>query len=653
METPSQAPQNKLSKTAPLARKLQKILNTSYDDAPTQEALTSLSGFYTSNTVTSRRTLRGDLEKRAALVNRQFLNALGTVNQQLSAIEMDIKMMNATCLEMEMQLEQANQATAPLMKHAQELNAKRHVFRKTIVEALLSRFTLSDAQVSVLTSSKDAVGPEYFEALKRLQQINDDCKALLITDHQQAGLEIMEGMATIQESAFEKLFKWAQSECRSMNRDSPEVSPALRSAMKALKQRPVLFQTCIDEISHIRRNAIVRAFLDALTRGGPSGMPRPIEIHAVDPQRYAGDMLAWLHQTAATEREILEGLLDAGVQGDENGGEDESFAKPTQGAEEETIRHILDKNMEGTCRPLKVRMEQIFTSQPPVVDMYKIVNLVQFYHVVMSKTLGPDGQLTSTLAEIGVVGVESLFNTLNARASSMMRSIPIPTHELQPPSILKDVVSQMKEIITIYETSMHTSTEHETDIFNMVSAMLDPLLSMCALASRGLSATESAIYMINCLQQIHNALVPYSLATSLVQSLQLQIDSNVDALVSEQYMTLLIKCGLNPIIEEIDKNDDQVVLSRKVTTDALAISQAMTTLDTFLSSGAVDISSDLSRITSSRLARTIMKRGCRQLVATYGRICRAVEDPKNKYEFPSTLLGRSVAEVEILMGAND
>ena len=69
-------------------------------------------------------------------------------------------------------------------------------------------------------------------------------------------------------------------------------------------------RTCVDEISHIRRNAIVRAFLDALTKGGSGGTPRPIEVHAVDPQRYVGDMLAWLHQTAANEREILEGLLD-------------------------------------------------------------------------------------------------------------------------------------------------------------------------------------------------------------------------------------------------------------------------------------------------------------------------------------------------------
>ncbi|TPX48201.1 succinate---CoA ligase (ADP-forming) [Synchytrium endobioticum] len=652
----SQAPQNKLAKTAPLARKLQRILNTSYDDAPTQDALTNLSTFYTSNTITARRTLRGDLEKRTALVNRQFLNALGAVNQQLTSIEMDVKMMNATCLEMERELEQANQATAPLMKQAQQLRAKkqRSEVRKTIVEAFLARFTLSDAQISVLTSPKDPVGPEYFDELKRLQQINDDCKALLITDHQQAGLEIMERMSSYQDLAFDKLFKWAQSECRSMNRDSPEVSPALRAAMKALKQRPVLFQTCVDEISHIRRNAIVREFLDALTRGGPGGTPRPIEVHAVDPQRYAGDMLAWLHQAAATEKEILEGLLDVHLAGcEEDGQQYEAAGESAAGIQDETLIHILDKDMEGTCRPFKVRMEQIFTSQPPVVDLYKIIKLVQFYHDVLSRTLGPEGHLTTTLADISVLGLEYLFNLLNNQASRLMRSIPVPTKELQPPSSLKEVVAQMKEILMVYEDSMHSNEEHESEILNMLSAMLDPLLQMCAMASRGLSNTESAIYMANCLQQIHNALRPHSLASGLMQSLQLQIDSNVDALVTDQYMNLLAKSGLKPIIEEIDGSDNQTPLSRKATTDAAAISQAMAQLDIFLESGAVDISADLTRLGSSKLARTIVKRGCRQLVATYGRIYAAVENPSNKYEFPSSLLGRSVGEVEVLIGANN
>jgi hypothetical protein len=36
---------------------------------------------------------------------------------------------------------------------------------------------------------------------------------------------------------------------------------------------------------------------------------RPIEVHAHDPLRYLGDMLAWIHQSIATEREIANGLF--------------------------------------------------------------------------------------------------------------------------------------------------------------------------------------------------------------------------------------------------------------------------------------------------------------------------------------------------------
>lgn len=46
----------------------------------------------------------------------------------------------------------------------------------------------------------------------------------------------------------------------------------------------------------MRHNALFRRFISALTRGGPSGLPRPIEVHAHDPLRYVGDMLGWLHQ---------------------------------------------------------------------------------------------------------------------------------------------------------------------------------------------------------------------------------------------------------------------------------------------------------------------------------------------------------------------
>ena len=69
------------------------------------------------------------------------------------------------------------------------------------------------------------------------------------------------------------------------------------------------FRYVVDEYCTARRAIVVRSFLDALTVGGPYGTPRPMELHAHDPPRYVGDMLAWLHQMTPTEKENIQVLL--------------------------------------------------------------------------------------------------------------------------------------------------------------------------------------------------------------------------------------------------------------------------------------------------------------------------------------------------------
>ena len=103
-------------------------------------------------------------------------------------------------------------------------------------------------------------------------------------------------------------------------------------------------------LSQTRQSTLINAFMDALTRGGPGGLPRPIEIHAHDPLRYVGDMLAWVHQSIAGEREFLEGLF--GMNGDRRmvG----SVRKFGDSEEEDWIRELMDKAFERLRSPLRV-----------------------------------------------------------------------------------------------------------------------------------------------------------------------------------------------------------------------------------------------------------------------------------------------------------
>lgn len=61
----------------------------------------------------------------------------------------------------------------------------------------------------------------------------------------------------------------------------------------------------IDEYCISRRAVLVGDFIDALTRGGPSGNPAPIELRAHDPHVYVTDILVWLNKAIPSEKQTL------------------------------------------------------------------------------------------------------------------------------------------------------------------------------------------------------------------------------------------------------------------------------------------------------------------------------------------------------------
>lgn len=205
----------------------------------------------------------------------------------------------------------------------------------------------------------------------------------------------MAATGTQTEAGYAKIFRWLEFQFRQMTREAQlEVSPAMQEAMKRLAQRPAMRTEALSVLTATRSAAILQSFLDALTRGGPNGLPRPIEIHAHDPTRYVGDMLAWIHQATANEHETLESLF--GIRGHRMVG---AARNPSGSEAGRLVSEVLDRNLEGLGRPLKLRIEQTIKSQEGIIMTYRIVNLLQFYLVTMRKTIGEDAQLVKTLHE--------------------------------------------------------------------------------------------------------------------------------------------------------------------------------------------------------------------------------------------------------------
>lgn len=88
----------------------------------------------------------------------------------------------------------------------------------------------------------------------------------------------------------------------------------------------------------------------------------------------------------ASERELVLALLDPDAVADAgstglqiNKGSDNDLEKT-----EADLTFVLDRIFEGVCRPLKVRVEQVFQSQPNLITAYKLINTLLFYSYTVS-----------------------------------------------------------------------------------------------------------------------------------------------------------------------------------------------------------------------------------------------------------------------------
>ncbi|XP_015930993.1 conserved oligomeric Golgi complex subunit 6 [Parasteatoda tepidariorum] len=622
----------------PLSRKLNKLLEARLDsDKETLDALRDLSTFFTENNIENRRNLRSEIEKRSLRVNEEFLDSFRDMKEALDDFYEDVMAMNDCCGEMMNRLQTTKSQTHDLINETTKLQAESQKIqmKQEVTQAFLDTFHLKSEEVKVLRGTRDGnLDENFFKALVRVKTIHNNCKVLLRSSQQTAGIEIMESMALQQEAAYERLYRWTQSECRLLNIDSPELNPLLCQAMESLQDRPILFQYSLDEYATARRAAVVRSFIDALTRGGVSGTPKPIEMHSHDPLRYVGDMLAWLHQATASEKEVLETVLK------------KCTCKDLSKEIQTSLSHIT----EGLCRPLKVRVEQVIVSEQGAVTLFKLGSVLKFYLHTIRQVMTSEAALLTTLEEMLTLSQKMFYNSLSCHCNRILEKIDLPPADLGPPEGLKQTLTLLREVLSCQDACLVTIDDRQKDVPQILTAVIEPLLQMCHVSASKLASADMAAYLANCIYLIHSSLMLFEYTDKYLEMLQAQMDAHLDTLVSEQASTIVGQLGLGALYTSLqDFQPKHGPLSSLPGCDALAVQAAVKKLESFLSSpDSLTIPQSILLLSAS-LRQTLRKRSMGLLCNAYSQIFEAVNMPNNNYPDPSLLLPRTPEQVKNLI----
>ncbi|KAH9739614.1 Conserved oligomeric Golgi complex subunit 6 [Citrus sinensis] len=674
-----------------LSRKLKKVLESRTETPDLLASLKTLSTFYEENTPHARRNLRSTIEKRALSINLDFLQASSAAQQALDQVEEEVNSLAECCDRIEKALNSCNATTGNIIETTERLKRDLDVNtqRQEIVSCFLRDYQLSNEEINALRD--EDLDESFFKALAHVQEIHANCKVLLRTHHQRAGLELMDMMAMYQEGAYERLCRWVQAECRKLgDTENPEVGELLKTAVRCLKERPVLFKYCAEEVANMRHNALFRRFLSALTRGGPGGLPRPIEVHAHDPLRYVGDMLGWLHQALASERELVLGLLDPDV-GD-TGLTASQFSKSQNGSgkTDSDLTFVLDRIFEGVCRPFKVRVEQVLQSQPSLIISYKLSNTLEFYSYTISDLLGRETALCNTLWVLKEAAQKTYFDILKSRGEKLLRYPPLVAADLSPPTAVRDGVSVLLEIIETHNSTM-VPVSRETPDFNLViSALLDPIIQMCEQAAeahkskgaghssrRRLSSdsgnvskssvdailsnssstpssqqsneTPSKIFLINCLCAIQQPLIGHEVAAEYVKNLGSMIDNHLRILVDKEVDTILRRCGLLPKMRHFRSKEVSLPLAEIEDTSPTSLSECLKAFFGLVL-GSESSLPEFELLQVPKLRSEACIQVARSLAEAYEQIYQAIMDPENGYPDPKSLARHPPDQIRTILG---
>ncbi|KAK3674590.1 Golgi transport complex subunit 6 [Recurvomyces mirabilis] len=603
-----------------LQNRVTSVLSASYADLEIRDALSGLDERDLRNTATTRRHIRLDVQGELIQCNGEIVQDFGKVAQQLKRIGAAIENLNASCAEMRKHIGAAHQETGPMLDEAKSILSDRQQVEKKqlMLNAFTSHFVVSDADLSLLTSTAEPVDDGFFRVMTRVKKIHNDSQVLLGSENQRLGLEILEQSSRQLNAAFQKLYRWVQREFKTLDLENPQISSAIRRALRVLAERPTLFQNCLDFFAEARENIMSNNFYAALT-GAPVDQDHPvlgkaIELSAHDPLRYISDMLAWAHSATVSEREALEVLfisegdeiaksIQAGIESEPWSREDDETTTAVFDGKE-ALSQLVDRDLTGVFRQLKQRTEQVVQSHEVAALAYKISNLLSFYSSIFANLLGRDSALLETLRSSSETALRSFRSIMRDNVINLHTGLAISPTDLAPPEFLTEALETLSVLMKSYGTSIVTADRNQRieGFQPVLQEALDPFLAGCENITKRLQNPNNHIFALNCLLKTRESLRQYAFADKS-EDLQPRLDDHERELTETVHTRFLHESGLATLVDNITSAQD-LAASYK---DPKQLSSVAQQLDAFLPAATEDARAFLGQLEDKVLVRRIIE----------------------------------------------
>ena len=325
-------------------------------------------------------------------------------------------------------------------------------------------------------------------------------------------------------------------------------------------------------------------------------------MHSHDPERYLGDMLAYVHQSMTVEKSLLFALFPV----------DQDNAANLA---------ALDKIFQGMKAALVTRAKSILGNLSSTITIFKLTSLLEYYLNAFTTSL--EGPLViDTIKELHKMYYDSFFMTIHTQLDRLLSSPPAYPRDLSVALEVSEIIRRLSDVLAVRSSAVDEQDD-EVVVAPILKAFIEPLLELCRKSASGLDRSDASIYIINNILAIQSSLTRYRNTSFWVQKLTSEISDWTDYLVSQQAQSILGNSGISEKLELIERADPSTTLVMNPGLDAQSIKAV---IDRFLKSLFSLSMPEFDSLSSPRLRTSARNATASAIANAYERLYIAMHD---------------------------
>ena len=528
-----------------------------------------------------------------------FIEKFSKLTDTLDTVFNTINVLNEGCDSMLTKLSIGQRNVDEVLDMTTSLYTQQEKQRKqlTKIHNFIEEYYLSESDFKTLETGD--INDDFFDAFSRLEQSQDRTSLAITTSQTRCLVDASNALNAAKENAYQRIYRWLNLNSHIFSHSNPTIPELFHRCIATIKQKPFLYSFIIKGISKERNSVLLLQFSKFLEQR----KTQEIESNS-DPLVFTSDILAWVHQTSATEAAFLASIFN----------EQQNTSN---------ISNAMATATEAFVNPIDRNISQIIKDLARPSDIYQMTNILAFYNSTFSDLTGSKSPLATVLKNLKQAATEEFRKSITGSVEGLRNDT-------------KPSVAAIKEALRIINEVTELHKKASLSVAFDVASLIDTFAQELKEAIN--SCKESQSFKANSLFELLTVCEEGHLKCT--QEVEQEFNQMKDQIIALDTKDILQRCRILDLLNLFNEPSD-TPLSMVKGAEEKFVRDAIKRFENTITSTGKIMTPKCDEISNSELKKQTKDGVSQLLIKAYETLFNAVMDPKNAYTNPGTMFKHS------------